>query len=88
MKNKLTISKIFRFISIIVFILGIFIGYDSGNKMIIIDNHVSYTFDFITAAFCWWIAFIIGMLFMGIARIIDLLELIENRELSNTSLKK
>ncbi|MBM6859138.1 hypothetical protein H9X78_01285 [Clostridium saudiense] len=88
MRGKVLLPNVVRVIAICIFILGAFIGWDFGNKSIIIGNEVKYTFDFITSFLWWFGAFAIGMMFVSIARIIDLLEEMKSKEKITTYLKK
>lgn len=72
--KKISMQSILRTIAIIVFIGGAFIGYDEGNKMVTINHVVSYQFSFVDALIVWFMSFAIGVLFLAIAKIIDLLE--------------
>ena len=53
---------------------GAFIGYDVGDKMVTINHVISYQFSVIDALIVWFMSFAIGVLFLAIAKIIDLLE--------------
>lgn len=72
--KKLSLQFILRIIAIITFIGGSFIGYDVGDKMVTINQTISYQFSFMDALIVWFISFAIGVLFLAIAKIIDLLE--------------
>lgn len=72
--KKISMQFILRIIAIVVFIGGAFIGYDVGDKMVTINQVVSYQFSFVEALIVWFISFAIGVLFLAIAKIIDLLE--------------
>lgn len=72
--KKMPMQFILRIIAIIVFIGGAFIGCDVGNKMVTINHVISYQFSFIDALIVWLMSFAIGVLFLAIAKIIDLLE--------------
>ncbi len=54
--------------------MGAFVGYDMGDKMLVINQTTTYTFDFWLALFVWFITFSLALLFFSIAKIIDLLE--------------
>ena len=64
-----------RVIAVLIFIVGAFMGYDIGEKMVTVDQEVLYLFDFWLALLVWFLAFAAGMLFLSIAKIIDLLEI-------------
>ena len=72
--KKISMQFILRIIAIVVFIGGAFIGYDVGCKMVTINQVVSYQFSFVDALIVWFMSFAIGVLFLAIAKIIDLLE--------------
>ena len=72
--RKISIQFILRIIAIVTFIGGAFIGYDAGDKMVTIDRMISYQFSFMDALIVWFMSFAIGVLFLAIAKIIDLLE--------------
>ena len=72
--KKISMQFILRIIAIVVFIGGAFIGYDVGRKMVTINQVVSYQFSFVDALIVWFRSFAIGVLFLAIAKIIDLLE--------------
>lgn len=72
--KKFSLQHIIRAIAVLIFIVGAFMGYDIGNKMITVDQEVLYLFDFWLALLVWFLAFAAGMLFFSIAKIIDLLE--------------
>ena len=72
--KKISMQFILRIIAIIVFISGAFIGYDVGDKMVTINHVISYQFSVIDALIVWFMSFAIGVLFLAIAKIIDLLE--------------
>ena len=71
--RKISIQFILRIIAIVTFIGGAFIGYDAGDKMVTIDRMISYQFSFMDALIVWFMSFAIGVLFLAIAKIIDLL---------------
>lgn len=72
--KKFSLQHIIRAIAVLIFIVGAFMGYDIGDKMITVDQEVLYLFDFWLALLVWFLAFAAGMLFFSIAKIIDLLE--------------
>lgn len=72
--KKISMQFTLRIIAIIVFIGGAFIGYDVGDKMVTINHVISYQFSVIDALIVWFMSFAIGVLFLAIAKIIDLLE--------------
>ena len=72
--KKISLQFILRIIAIVTFIGGAFIGYDAGDKMVTIDQMISYQFSFMDALIVWFTSFAIGVLFLAIAKIINLLE--------------
>lgn len=72
--KKISLSKVLRIVAVLIFIVGACVGYDIGDKMIDLNGKIVYQFDFLLAVLYWFISFAIGMLFFGIAKIIDLLE--------------
>jgi len=74
MKNK--IGKLLRIIGIIVFILGLLGGVLAAtNKAFIFFLHPGSGFVWSIALTIWFEAFIFGMIFIGLAEVIKLLEL-------------
>lgn len=72
--KKFSLQHMIRVIAVLIFIVGAFMGYDIGEKMVTVDQEVLYLFDFWLALLVWFLAFAAGMLFLSIAKIIDLLE--------------
>ena len=72
--KKFSLQHMIRAIAVLIFIVGAFMGYDMGDKMITVDQKVLYQFDLWLALLVWFLAFAAGMLFFSIAKIIDLLE--------------
>ena len=72
--QKLSVKNILRVLAVLIFVVGAFVGYDAGNQMFTVDGVVTYRFVVIDAVVAWFFAFARGMLFWGIAKIIDLLE--------------
>ena len=72
--QKLSVKNILRVLAVLIFVVGAFVGYDAGNQMFTVDGSVTYRFVVIDAVVTWFFAFAGGLLFWGIAKIIDLLE--------------
>ncbi len=72
--QKLSVKNVLRVVAVLIFIAGAFIGYDAGDQMFTVDGTVTYRFIIIDAVIAWFFAFAAGMLFLGVAKIIDLLE--------------
>ena len=73
MKN-ITLPKLMRWIAILIFIIGAGLGYDAGDKQLMADGRVIETFDLWLALLYWFIAFALGILFIAVARILELLD--------------
>ena len=71
--KKLTMQKLLRITAVLIFIIGAGIGYDLGDKQMLVNQTVVETFDVWLALLSWFIAFALGLLFLAAARIIDLL---------------
>ena len=72
--RKLTMQKLLRITAVLIFIIGAGIGYDLGDKQMLVNQTVVETFDVWLALLSWFIAFALGLLFLAAARIIDLLK--------------
>ena len=72
--KKLTMQKLLRITAVLIFIIGAGIGYDLGDKQMLVNQTVVETFDVWLALLSWFIAFALGLLFLAAARIIDLLK--------------
>lgn len=72
--KKITLPKMMRAIAVLIFIIGAGLGYDAGNKMITVNQQITYVFDLWLALLVWFAAFALGILFLAIARILDLLD--------------
>ncbi|NCB04082.1 MAG: hypothetical protein EOM69_00965 [Clostridia bacterium] len=72
--KKLKVQKLLRIVAALIIIVGACVGYDMGDKMVSIDQTITYQFDFWLAIFVWFIGLSLGLLFWSIAKIIDLLE--------------
>lgn len=69
--NNNTISSIFTFLGIVIFIAGGLLGNEIGNRGL-------YEFNWFTASYIWVGSFITGMIFIGIGEIIQKLHEISN----------
>ena len=72
--RKLTTQKLLRITAVLIFVIGAGIGYDLGDKQMLVNQTVVETFDVWLALLSWFIAFALGLLFLAAARIIDLLK--------------
>ena len=72
--KKINTQKILRILAVLIVIVGGCVGYDLGDKMVTINQTITYQFDFWLALFVWFIFLSFGMLFWSMAKIIDLLE--------------
>ena len=72
--KKVTMQKLLRITAVLIFIIGAGVGYDLADKQIIETGFYFENFDLWLALLCWFIAFALGLLFLAVARIIDLLE--------------
>lgn len=72
--KKITLPKMMRAIAVLIFIIGAGLGYDAGNKMITVNQQITYVFDLWLALLVWFAASALGILFLAIARILDLLD--------------
>ena len=72
--EKLTMQKLLRITAVLIFVIGAGIGYDLGDKQMVVNQTVVDTFDVWLALLSWFIAFALGLLFLTAARIIDLLK--------------
>lgn len=72
--GKQTMQKLLRITAVAIFLIGAGIGYDLGDKQMVVDQAVVETFDVWLALLSWFIAFAVGLLFLATARMIDLLE--------------
>ena len=72
--KKITLPKLLRWIAVLIFIIGAGLGYDAGDKQFVADGRVIETFDLWLALLYWFITFALGVLFIAVARILDLLD--------------
>ena len=72
--ERLTMAKLLRITAVLIFIIGAGIGWDLGNKQMVVDQTVVEIFDVWLALLGWFAAFAAGVLFLAAARILDLLE--------------
>ena len=70
--KKITLPKLLRWIAVLIFIIGAGLGYDAGDKQLVVDGRVIETFDLWLALLYWFITFALGVLFIAVARILDL----------------
>lgn len=74
MRKIFKLKNILRLIAVFIFIIGACKGYDFGDRQIQINTQIVDQFSLIPALFYWFLSFALGMLFIGVAKIIDLLE--------------
>ena len=72
--KKITLPKLLRWIAVLIFIIGAGLGYDVGDKQLVVDGRVIETFDLWLALLYWFITFALGVLFIAVSRILDLLD--------------
>ena len=72
--KKIPLPKLLRWIAVLIFIIGAGLGYDAGDKQLVVDGRVIETFDLWLALLYWFITFALGVLFIAVARILDLLD--------------
>ena len=72
--ERLTMAKLLRITAVMIFIIGAGIGWDLGDKQMVVDQTVVEIFDVWLALLGWFVAFAAGLLFLAAARILDLLE--------------
>lgn len=70
----INLQTVLYIVGLCIIIIGICIGIDAGNSMVVIDSEVQYIFDWFKAFVIGGISAASGLLFFAIARIIDLLE--------------
>ena len=71
---------IFKIIAIITFVLGFFGGLIFGNQPVISLYSSRTEFSFAVALTYWAVSFISGLMFLGFAEIIQLLQDIKNKK--------
>lgn len=72
--KKITLPKLMRWIAVLIFIIGAGLGYDAGDKQVWGDGQLFESFDLWLALLYWFIAFALGILFIAVARILELLD--------------
>ena len=72
--KKITLPKLMRWIAVLIFIIGTGLGYDAGDKQVVLDGQVIELFSFWLALLYWFLAFALGVLFLAVARILELLD--------------
>ena len=72
--KKITLPKLMRWIAVLIFIIGAGLGYDAGDKQIVVDGQVFENFDLWLALLYWFLTFALGILFLAMARILELLD--------------
>ena len=72
--KKITLPKLMRWIAVLIFIIGAGLGYDAGDKQIVVDGQVFDNFDLWLALLYWFLTFALGILFLAMARILELLD--------------
>ena len=77
--KKINLQTVLHIVGLCIIIIGICIGCDASNNMIVIDNNVEYIFDWVKTFIIGSISFAAGMIFFAIEKIIDLLEQITGK---------
>lgn len=72
--KKLTLPKLMRWVAVLIFVIGAGLGYDAGSKQVVVDTQVFESFDLWLALLCWFLSFALGLLFLAVARILELLD--------------
>jgi len=72
--KKITLPKLLRWIAVFIFIIGAGLGYDAGDKQLVADGRVIETFDLWLALLYWFISFALGVLFIAVAKILEILD--------------
>ena len=72
--KKISLSRLMRWIAVLIFMIGAGLGYDAGDKQLVVDGQLFETFDLWLALLYWFLAFALGVLFLSVARILDLLD--------------
>ena len=72
--RKITLSKLLRWTAILIFIIGAILGWDAGDKQLVADERVIETFDLWLALLYWFFAFALGILFLAVSRIPEILD--------------
>ena len=72
--KKISLSRLMRWIAVLIFMIGAGLGYDAGDKQLVVDGQLFETFDLWLALLYWFLAFALGVLFLAVARILDLLD--------------
>ena len=70
--SRISLSTILKAIAIATFAIGAFLGYDVGTKQVVVGTEVTDVFDVWSALLAWFCAFAAGMLFIGMARLLDI----------------
>jgi hypothetical protein len=72
--KKITFPKLLRWIAILIFIIGAGLGYDAGDKQLMANGRIIETFELWLALLYWCLALALGILFLAVARILELLD--------------
>ena len=72
--KKISLPRLMRWIAVLIFMIGAGLGYDAGDKQLVVDGQLFETFDLWLALLYWFLAFALGVLFLAVARILDLLD--------------
>lgn len=72
--KKITLPKLMRWTAILIFIIGAGLGYDAGDKQVVVDGQVFENFDLWLALLVWFLSFALGILFIAVARILERLD--------------
>ena len=63
--GKLTMQKLLRITAVLIFVIGAGLGYDLGDKQMVVNQAVVETFDVCLALLSWFVAFSLGLLFLA-----------------------
>ena len=72
--KKISLPRLMRWIAVLIFMIGAGLGYDAGDKQLVVDGQLLETFDLWLALLYWFLAFALGILFLAVARILELLD--------------
>ena len=73
MKN-FTLPNLLRWIAVLIFLIGAGLGWDAGDKHLFVDERILETFALWLALLYWFLSFALGVLFLAVARILELLD--------------
>lgn len=72
--KRFSLVHLLRLTAVVIWAVGVFVGYDAGDQMVTVGREVTYIFSFWRAVGVWFAAFAAGLLVWSAARILALLE--------------